>query len=236
MISLIICKKLEILIKTCKRMNKYMENTTLYIALEQSTLVNSRKVHIGDISTIFCTNKDISFKVSNTEILVFSNTEQDQMVVTIMKLIELISIQFKNISIESIGSSETIVYYRNLKPMSRLSGKLKAILLMVLAFLGTAYSIMSYNGDVGAIDLLNNLYELFTGVSAQPPSTGPAMGIIAYSVGLCIGMIIFFNHGINKKNTDDPTPLQVQMRLYEQDVNKCVIIDSGRKNKTIDVD
>lgn len=213
-----------------------MENTTIYIALEQSTMVNSRKVHIGDISTIFCVDKDISFRVSNTEILVFSNTEQDQIVITIMKLIELINTQFKNISIESIGTPETIVYYRNLKPMSRLSGRIKSIILMIIAFLGTAYSIMSYNGDVGADELLDNLYELFTGVSAQTASTGPALGIISYSLGLCIGMIIFFNHGINTKNTDDPTPLQVQMRLYEQDINTCIIVDSSRKNKTIDVD
>ena len=49
-------------------------------------------------------------------------------------------------------------------------------------------------------------------------------------------MIIFFNHGINNKDTDDPTPLQVQMRLYEQNVNQAIIIDSDRNRETIDVD
>ena len=49
-------------------------------------------------------------------------------------------------------------------------------------------------------------------------------------------MITFFNHGINHKNTDDPTPLQVQMRLYEQNVNQSIIIDSGRNKDTLDVD
>lgn len=211
-----------------------MEPMTLYIALEQSTLVASRKVHIGDISTIFCTNQDISHQVEKTEILVFPNTEQDQTVITVMKLIELINTQFKQLSIQSIGNPETIVYYRNLNPMHKLSGKIKALMLMVLAFFGTAYSIMAYNGDVGSADLLNSLYKMFTGNEAQAGDLGPTLGILAYSVGLCVGMIIFFNHGINKKHTDDPTPLQVQMRLYEEDVNKAIIIDSTRKNKTID--
>ena len=57
-----------------------------------------------------------------------------------------------------------------------------------------------------------------------------------YSIGLCVGMITFFNHGINQKDTDDPTPLQVQMRLYEQNVNQSIILDSERNNKTIDAD
>lgn len=213
-----------------------MEPLTLYIALEQSTLVASRKVHIGDISTIFCTNQDISHQVKNIEILVFPNTEQDQTVITVLKLIELINTTYKNLSVESIGNPETIVYYRNLTSSHRLSGKIKAFLLMVLAFFGTSYSIMSYNGDVGAIDLLSNLYEMFTGQTAVQGQTGPVLGIIAYSIGLCMGMIIFFNHGINKKNTDDPTPLQVQMRLYEEDVNKAIILNSERNNRSIDVD
>lgn len=213
-----------------------MEPLTLYIALEQSTLVASRKVHIGDISTIFCTNQDICHQIKNMEILVFPNTEQDQTVITVLKLIELINTTYKNLSVESIGNPETIVYYRNLTSSHRLSGKIKAFLLMVLAFFGTSYSIMSYNGDVGAIDLLSNLYEMFTGQTAVQGQTGPALGIIAYSIGLCMGMIIFFNHGINKKNTDDPTPLQVQMRLYEEDVNKAIILNSERNNRSIDVD
>lgn len=212
-----------------------MESTTLYIALEQSTMVVSRKVHIGDIATIFCTNQDISYQVKNTEIFVFPNTEQDQAVVSVMKLIELINTAFKPVSVESIGSPETIVYYRNLSSMHKLNGKVKAVLLMALAFFGTAYSIMSYNGDVGAIDLLKNLYELFTGKTGTEGDIGLSFGIIAYSLGLAIGMIVFFNHGINKKDIDDPTPLQVQMRLYEEDVNKAIIVNSERKNQTIDV-
>ena len=116
------------------------------------------------------------------------------------------------------------------------TGKIKAGALMLLAFLGTAFSIMSYNGDAGISDLMEDLYVMFTGNTPVPGDIGPVMGIVSYSIGLCVGMIIFFNHGINKNKTDDPTPLQVQMRLYEQDVNKCIVVDSSRKDKTIDVD
>jgi stage V sporulation protein AA len=101
----------------------------------------------------------------------------------------------------------------------------------MIAFLGAAYSIMSYNTDVGATQLLNQLHQLYTGSAP----TGPTIGMLAYSIGLCIGIIIFFNHGIMNKLSDDPTPLQVQMRLYEQNVNKTVITDSERHNETIDV-
>ena len=209
--------------------------TNIYIALEQSVLVQSRKVHIEDIATIFCPDKDLSHQIKKSEVFVFSNTEQDQSVVTIVYLIAIIHKLCKDVTVNSIGFPETIVYYKNLSDSAKRSGKLKAIFLMILAFLGTAYSIMSYNEDVSAANLLENLFTMFTGKAPEGNHTGLLFGTIAYSLGLCIGMIVFFNHGINHKKTDDPTPLQVQMRLYEEDVNKTIIMNSSRNGNTIDV-
>ncbi len=212
-----------------------MEKTSVYISLEQSTLVSSRKVHIEDIATIFCRDKDISHQIRKTEVMIFHNTNKDQAVVTMMKLIELITKQFPFIHVETVGCPETIVYYKNLKHSQKFAGKIKAILLLVLAFFGTAFSIMVYNGEVGINELLENVYQLCTGTQASSHDIMFKLGLIAYSLGLSFGMIIFFNHGFNKNSIDDPTPLQVQMRLYEDEVNKCIIIDSNRKNKSIDV-
>ncbi len=211
-----------------------MEQKKIYISLEQSILVPHRKITIGDIATIFCIDNDIKYEVSKMEITVLSDTNQDQVVISVMKLIELISTTYKDIQIESIGEPETIVYYKNLSSLKKGEGKLKSLLLMLLAFFGTAYSIMAYNCDVDADQLLEKLYTLFTG-KTDINSIGLLIGTLGYSIGLCAGMIIFFNHGINKKKTDDPSPLQVQMRMYENDVNQCIIIDSSRKKETIDV-
>lgn len=215
--------------------NQRLFPTKIYISLDQSILVNNRKVTIGDIASIFCTDLDIKNTVSKIEITTLTNTKQDQVVISAMKLIELISMAYKDIIIENIGETETIVYYKNTSITKKYEEKFKALLLMILAFFGTSYSIMAYNCDVGTDELLEKLYTLFTG-KTEISSTGLLIAALGYSIGLCIGLIIFFNHGINTKNEDDPTPLQVQMRMYEQDVNSCIITDSSRKNKTIDVD
>lgn len=212
-----------------------MEQKTIYLSLSQSMMVTARQVHIEDIATVFCTDPEIRYQVQNIELFTFPNTEQDQVVITALALIQKITKLYGNCTVENIGKPETIVYYRNLKASTKRSGLVKEIFLMILAFFGTAYSIMSYNGDVGAIDLLNNLYTLFTGETASS-TAGNILGAIGYSLGLFIGMLVFFNHGLNKKLTHDPTPLQVQMRLYERDVNDTITIDSARKKKTIDVD
>lgn len=213
-----------------------MNNTALYLSLEQSILVTSRKVNIGDIAKIFCTDLDISNSVLRMNVFTFPNKENCQQVVTAMKLIEIINTAYKDIQIDVVGDTETIVYYKNPVSTRKISEKLKSLILMIFAFFGTGYSIMSYNGDVGTRNLIENLYSLFTGSDTTGNPKGLSLGIVMYSLGLCIGMITFFNHGINHNYEDDPTPLQVQMRLYEQNVNQSIIIDSGRNKETIDVD
>lgn len=212
-----------------------MTDVVLYLSLEQSTLVTSRKVNIGDIAKLFCTDLDITNGVSKINVFTLPNKENCQQVVTAMKLIELINTTYKDIQIEIVGDTETIIYYKNPVSTRKITEKLKALVLMIFAFFGTGYSIMSYNGDVGTRNLIENLYSLFTGSDSSGNTKGLSLGIVMYSVGLCIGMITFFNHGINHNYEDDPTPLQVQMRLYEQNVNQSIIIDSGRNKDTIDV-
>ncbi len=212
-----------------------MKETTLYIALEQSILVDNPSITIGDIASIFCKDKVIDRGVRELQVTHLPGTTKAQLVVTVMKLIEIINKNFDNLTVETIGNSETIIYYDSGRKKGDLKQKFKVGFLMLIAFFGTAFSIMSYNQDSGTRELLEGLYTLFTGNSAEVLSSDLAIGFICYSVGLTIGMIVFFNHGINTKLSDDPTPLQVQMRLYEQDVNKCIVIDSTRNKKTLDV-
>lgn len=210
--------------------------TTIYLSLDASTMVASRQVHIEDIASVFCSQPDIMHNVKKIKLFTFHDNEQGQSVVNALAVIGEILKYDKTVTVQNIGSQDCVVYYRNLNNGHKRTGKIKALFLMLLAFFGTAYSIMSYNGDVGAIDLLQDLYFMFTGLDAGTTDAGYKFGILSYCVGLFFGMLLFFNHGLNHKKTDDPTPLQVQMRLYERDVNDAIVVDSAREGTSLDVD
>ena len=89
---------------------------------------------------------------------------------------------------------------------------------------------MAYNTDIGAKELFSNLSMLFLGNA----KTGVAWVTISYANGLGLGMILFFNHLGSKKIDSDPTPLEVQMRLYEKDISTTVIKDISRRGESID--
>ena len=44
-----------------------------------------------------------------------------------------------------------------------------------------------------------------------------------------------FNHIGGRRITKDPTPIEVEMRIYEDDVNNALVETADREGKTIDV-
>ncbi len=59
---------------------------------------------------------------------------------------------------------------------------------------------------------------------------------ICYAIGLPVGILVFYNHFRRRKIKDDPTPIQVEMHTYEEQVNKTLIAAASREGKTIDSD
>jgi stage V sporulation protein AA len=108
----------------------------------------------------------------------------------------------------------------------------KTIVLCVLIFFGSAFTIMAFNNDISVSEMFAKLYEQIMGV----PENGVSPLEICYSIGLAVGICVFFNHVGRKKITPDPTPIQVEMRKYEKDIDTAFIENAERKGHDIDVD
>ena len=104
-------------------------------------------------------------------------------------------------------------------------------LVSAVAFFGAAFAIMTFNNDANVTDVFAKLYEMVIGTRAD----GPTILEASYSVGLAVGILLFFNHFASWKITVDPTPIEVEMRLYEENLNKTLIKNGGRKESGIDV-
>lgn len=94
----------------------------------------------------------------------------------------------------------------------------KCICIGIVIFFGSGFSIMAFHNDIGIVDLFEQIYEQVAG--SAPESIGGLE--IGYSMGLALGILIFFNHFSLKKRESDPTPLQVEVSKYEQDVEDTI--------------
>ena len=96
---------------------------------------------------------------------------------------------------------------------------------------GSAFTIMTFNEDVNVAGVFDRIYHMVTG----EVKAGGTILEMSYAVGLPIGILVFYNHFKKRDIKNDPTPIQVEMRTYEEQMNKAMIKTAAREGKTIDV-
>ena len=214
-----------------------VKNETLYIKIDQNTIVTDRHVKLSDIAKMECTDAAIVRQLKQKKIYTFSDSvnpknQKNQMkVFSILKIIELIHEEYPNVEVTNEGEKDFIIEYTPNREKPKFLNAIKTIVLWVIIFFGAAFTIMAFNNDVGVGDVFSRFYEQLTGTT----SNGVTELEICYSIGLAVGIVIFFNHVGRKKITPDPTPIQVEMRKYERDIDTTFIENAERKGHSIDV-
>lgn len=207
----------------------YMQQDIIYIKLEKDVEVTKSEIFLKDIGSIYCKNDNIVNGCNAIKIGNLSETETRK-VISVMKIIELIVRRFPGVQVINIG--ETDVLLERVKPEQKGKGKLflKITFVAMISFFGTAFTIMAFHNDIQIQELFNKVHEMIMGT----PSNGHSVLEFAYSIGLCVGIIVFFNHIGGKRISKDPTPLEVSMKRYEEDVNQTLIEEADRMNIEVD--
>lgn len=204
---------------------------TLYIKGDRDVEVTKTDVTLGDILTIECSSKEVIPKIKSLKILKIPDKGKQRFVISILKIIACIHEKYPGMEIQNLGETDIIITYENQKTPSKAAHVIKTAFVAVLTFTGAAFSIMAFNNDVSVTKLFSQIYELLMGTKAD----GFTILEVSYSVGIAIGILVFFNHFGKKKFTVDPTPLEVQMRVYENEIQTTLIENAARKGEELDV-
>ena len=207
------------------------ESTTLYLKADRNVEVSKQNVMLGDLLNMECSDKTILMKVKTLRILKIREEKEQRYVISVLKIIACIHEQYPRLEIQNLGETDMIVTYEDQKTPSYAWHLTKTAFVTAVTFCGAAFSIMAFNNDVDVTKLFDQIYHLVTG---NKPG-GITILEIAYSAGLMIGILIFFNHFGKRRFTVDPTPMEVQMRVYENDIQTTLIENAARKEKEIDV-
>jgi len=214
-----------------------VKDCTLYIKIDRNSCVKQEKVLLSDVAKVECERQDILRRVKNIVIYNFAVPAKDgsrhtTISMSILKVIELIHEVCPGSLIVNEGETDFVIEFQKQSQKKNWLDKLKTVVLCVIVFFGSAFSIIAFNNDVSIVEIFDQFYYQVMGVAKE----GPTELEVCYCVGLAIGIIVFFNHVGPKKITHDPTPLQVEMRKYENDLDMTFIENAGRKEHNIDVD
>ncbi len=237
-----------------------MAETVCYIKLNRNVEVTVEDVYLKDLGSVRCADHTVSAKVKNIKVHKFRKNgnpfesgeigsskkssgdkrvnkgkqhfEEKRCVVSVLKIIELIEENCPGVVVESLGETEVLIERVNPETHKKWQQALKIAMVAIISFCGTAFTIMAYHNDIGISDVFSRIHEIVMGSEPQ----GVSALEVAYSVGLALGIIVFFNHVGKRRLTKDPTPIEVEMRIYEGDVNNTLVETAEREGKIIDVE
>lgn len=204
----------------------------LYVKIRQNIPVSKKSVTFKDIATLYCTNKDIVKNLDKEIFYTLPNNAPQKNMFTIAKVYEGIHKIYPNLVIENLGERDFIIDYEH--PDKREAGKgmeyFKTVLVSLIILFGAAFTIMTFNEDVSVASVFDKVYELVMGTKKE----GGSIIEISYAIGVPVGILVFYNHFRRRKVKEDPTPIQVEMSTYEEQVNKALIARASREGDTID--
>lgn len=207
-----------------------MAQTTVYIKAERNTQMQTDDVFLKDIASLYCEDKAILARVKAIKLHTFHEKADKRFFVSMTEVIELVKEAVTGVEVESIGEPDMIAERVYVEKKKGAVEVLKILLVSLVCFFGASFTIMAFHNDIGIVDVFAKYYELVMGSK----SNGFTVLEISYSIGLAAGIIIFFNHIGGRRLTKDPTPIEVEMSTYEEDVEKTLIKTASREGREVD--
>ena len=196
---------------------------TIYIRMRNRVQAPpEEKVLLKDIAQVIAPDEVLSH-LQTMMIHQLTETDRNIVIIDVMKVIRLIKSQLGEMDIQTIGPAQTIIEVTIKKKGVSIPFFL---LIWFLLFFGSAMAIMNFHDDVSMKSVQEKIYTIVTGKK----ETKPLLFQIPYSIGLGMGMILFFNHVFKKRINEEPSPLEVEMFNYQLDLDNYVIIHENKES------
>jgi stage V sporulation protein AA len=194
----------------------------LYIRLRRKARV--RKGHIVKLHHIAQLFVEPEYEQALNELVIHQPQQADgnRVLIDMLLIIRKVKQLFPELQVEHYGEPHVLleIYSDNRKANPVLIG-----IVWLLLFIGSGLAIMNFHADVSMLVVHQRIYELMTGKRVEHP----LILQIPYSLGIGVGMVLFFNHLFKKKFNEEPSPLEVEMFMYQENINQYVITEEYAK-------
>ncbi|ANE48018.1 stage V sporulation protein AA [Paenibacillus swuensis] len=195
---------------------------TLYLRLRRRIrMLKGKPIRLGDIAQLLV-DPELEELICNIILCTPSDKEGNLVLIDMLLVVSKVKAIQPRMQIEYYGEPHVLVeLYTKQKPPNLFL----FALVWVLLFFGSALAIMNFHADVSMMEVHQRIAELVTGKRAEHPY----LLQIPYSLGIGVGMIIFFNHLFKRKLNEEPNPLEVEMFSYQESIHQFVVTEEYRK-------
>lgn len=187
----------------------------VYLRMMKSVEVAHLKtMKLKDIALV-STGSEHKTSLENTDIYRLTKEDKEIVVIDSFLIINHLNNLYTNLEFQLVGPTHTII---RIKDKKKAPSILIVAFVWLILFIGTAMTIMNFHYDVSMQEVQQKLSYMFTGEYNE----FPLWLQIPYSFGLGIGMLLFFNYWFKKRFNEEPSPLEVELFNYQEDLDNYV--------------
>lgn len=187
--------------------------------VEKAQIVGKREVLLRDIAEVYLSGQGAG-EAETLAVFRIPEARKKTYLLSVVDIIRVLHQKYPDATVSNVGEMDILIeYHPQAEKKSSLWLAAKVAFVALVLFAGASTTIMCFHSDTQLPLIFQNVYYLFFHENKEVP----AWLSIPYSIGLGLGIIIFFNHFSKKSLTDDPTPIEIEMTTYEKETNASVI-------------
>ena len=188
--------------------------------VKKASLSEVNKIVIKDVAEVIAT-KDVAKKIEKMKLMDINiEGKKANFLISITDIIKEIKKTYPDYTVNNVGAQDTVVQYAVKKSRDITWWKwTKVAFVSLILLVGSSTAIMSFHTDGQIPQVFENYHKIFFGGR----DVSPLVIEIPYALGVAVGVLGFFNHFMSRKVTDDPTPIEVEIALYETEITETVV-------------
>jgi stage V sporulation protein AA len=202
-----------------------LDSKVVYIRMRRRVVITPRSVvTLGDVARLVADDA-LANRLKSLQLHRVSDKDGNMLLIDMIQVVKAIRDSEQGLVIETFGEPHVLI---EITPAGKVKPrKLLLVMAWLLLFFGSGMAMMNFHADVNMPAVQRRITELITSRSAPHPW----LFQIPYSIGVGLGMLLFFNRLLRKRLNDEPNPLEVEMFMYQENVNHYVITEEYRKKQ-----
>ncbi|SHJ97547.1 hypothetical protein [Tepidibacter formicigenes] len=176
---------------------------------------NIDKIVLKDLFDIYPSEKEILVK--DIVIKEFQNINKDYDVIELGDVINKINLINDKIKINFLDNSNLLIHFKNNKQDRTLF--IRVILVCIILFLGAGMAIINFHSDVNMNESHRTILRILTGNKNKDL----LFLQIPYSLGIGVGVAVFYNKIIPNFSKSEPSPLELEVSAFKTEVQNYII-------------
>ncbi|WP_373230432.1 stage V sporulation protein AA [Cohnella sp.] len=202
---------------------EHQDSNVVYVRMRRRAVVAPlSKITLGNVARLVA-DDELASRLKKLPLHQVTSNDGNLLLIDMLQAVKAIRECEPGLVIETFGEPHVLV---EISPFGiHKPRRFVLVMAWLLLFFGSGMAMMNFHADVNMPEVQRRITELITGQTGSHPW----LFQIPYSIGIGLGMLLFFNRILRKRLTDEPNPLEVEMFMYQENVNHYVITEEYRK-------